>query len=111
MNEKIEIEATATVRWNALEATILSELLNESRHEFQESNYTLSDMIELNGKIGRALDPDDETYSVPDRFHTEDHTGKIPVKDLFDKTEELIANLDRARTLGETFRYDETARP
>lgn len=107
MNPEMTFQPTVDVTWNALETTILAELWGDKEWKVhQQAPYCYEDMRQLNGRLARAMDPADGDWTVPERFHQEDHTGKVPLKDLFDKTETLLANLDRARTLTDTFRYN-----
>lgn len=109
MNADFPTDATVTVRWNALEKTILSHLNGGNGcGQATEQELTHDEAMQLAGKLGKAMDPDNGLWTVPDRFHKEDHTGKVPLTDLYHKVEVLAANIERYDRMTEGFRYDET---
>ena len=110
MNPEINFQVTATVRWNALEHTILSYMYHNDRHGYEpEDKYTRSQLLKINGNIANVLNPNDDEWTVPERLLVErdPFTNNNEVEELFKKTETLIANLERAELMTETFSYDE----
>lgn len=108
-NVNLNTKVTANVRFNALEISIL-ETIGFDRMELAGDNeFTIEEMRKLNNKIAQSYNPDNDNVNVAERFTKEDHTGKVPVKHLFDKTETILANMERQKVVIDQFNYDNNA--
>lgn len=110
MNPEFHAEVTVRANWNAMEATILAEIYGAEKYP-QDADYTLHDMMTLNGDVARAMNPDDDSITVPEQFFDRDRCGtyRNPMKTLFERTETLLANFDRLQGQMESFDYDREA--
>jgi hypothetical protein len=110
MEPQIHTETTARVKWNGLEATILADIFDMAAYELIQE-YSLRDLKYLNNAVAQSLNPDNPKYTVQDKFQDRDNCGTYenPVEALFDRTETLIANFERAKTQTASFEYDEEA--
>lgn len=108
-NAHLNTQVSANVRWNALEVSILHSIGIEKDQLIGDCEYTIDEMAELNDRIGKAFDPENTQENVADRFTKTDHTGKIPINDLFKKTETILSNMERQAVIIDQFNYDETA--
>lgn len=101
VNANLSTEVTVKVRWNALEKTILQDIGKDLEEVNGDCAYSLEEMKKLNNQIAQSFNPDNPDISVSERFKKEDHTGKNPVEELFDKTETILANMERQNVIVE----------
>jgi hypothetical protein len=109
VNAKMNTTITVNVRWNALEVSILQSIGIEKDQLIGDCTYTISEMQKLNNRIAQSYNPESNQVNVADRFTKEDHTGKVPVIDLFEKTESILSNMERQKVMIDSFNYDENA--
>ena len=76
---------------------------------FAKINF-LTFYLQMNNIIAQTQNPDRPDLTVADRFEQEDHTGKVPVDHLFDKTETILSNMERQRVIVDQFNYDPDAK-
>lgn len=105
-NTSMDPTIGVTVRWNALEKSILESIGYERDQLFGDCWYSLEDMRELDFTVAQTQNPERPDITVADRFERPDHVGKVPIDQLSNEIETILSNMERQKAIVDQFDYD-----